>query len=139
MFISITFSRGKHHANLSIINVSDSTAKLTSSATDYETAPSRRKAIALDEGKYGGRTVSRKEMMLENEEFPDEQFELDPDLYDICDEAQDDDEENGEQDAANKKMVFISQITTYLNIHIMDRDQPWTRFNKMFGMIQEWA
>lgn len=75
--------------------IAESAAKVTSASTDYESGLSRRNAVAVDEAKYAGRSVSRNEMMIEDEEFPDEQFELDPDLYEICDEDPEDDGSDG--------------------------------------------
>ncbi|OQR68468.1 protein AATF-like [Tropilaelaps mercedesae] len=67
----------------------ENAGEVTPVVTDCETLPTRPSATLITERKYEGRTVFRKEIfMLEDEEFPDEQFELDPDLYDIQDECQ---------------------------------------------------
>lgn len=80
-----------------IICNSESAAKVTSASTDYELLPFRTNTTLLNEPIYRGRVVSRKEMMLEDEKFPDERFELDPDLYDI--QGEDDKNDTQESDS----------------------------------------
>ncbi|XP_022648451.1 protein AATF-like [Varroa destructor] len=75
----------------------ESAAKVTSASTDYELLPFRTNTTLLNEPIYRGRVVSRKEMMLEDEKFPDERFELDPDLYDI--QGEDDKNDTQESDS----------------------------------------